>query len=378
MSISEKMIPVQRPCIGQRELDAVSGVFNSRWLGMGSVTRAFEKELCEFLGVKHVITVSTGTAALHLALAVLELKPGDEVVVPSLTFVSCLQAILAVRARPVFCDVDENTLNVDIDDAKRKITKRTKVIMPVHFAGVVCDMEKLLTIARDEKIKIVEDAAHAFGSTYKGRMAGTIGDINCFSFDPIKNITCGEGGAIATNNHELASRVLPKRNVGINKDTWTRLEKKQPWYYEVVTQGYRYHLSNINAAIGIEQLKQFSEFKARKQAVVRSYDESFKEVDGLKLIRHPIEETFPFFYVIRVLNNRRDALMNYLKERGIASLVHYIPNHLHPLCAEFRVPLATTERLYDEILTLPLYFEMSDADVRRVVEGVLAFFQKNA
>ena len=377
MSISKKMIPVQRPCIGQRELDAVSGVFNSRWLGMGSVTRAFEKELCEFLGVKHVIAVCTGTAALHLALAVLELKPGDEVVVPSLTFVSCVQAILAVRARPVFCDVDENTLNVDIDDVTRKITKRTKVIMPVHFAGVVCEMEKLLTIARDEKIKIVEDAAHAFGSTYKGRMAGTLGDINCFSFDPIKNITCGEGGAIATNNHELASRVLPKRNVGVSQDTWSRLEKKQPWRYEVVTQGYRYHLSNINAAIGIEQLKQFSEFKARKQAVVKSYDESFEEVDGLKLIRHPIEETFPFFYVIRVLNNRRDALMNYLKERGIATLVHYIPNHLHPLCAEFRVPLATTERLYDEILTLPLYFEMSEADVRKVIDGVLSFFEKN-
>ena len=377
MSISKKMIPVQRPCIGQRELDAVSGVFNSRWLGMGSVTRAFEKELCEFLGVKHVIAVCTGTAALHLALAVLELKPGDEVVVPSLTFISAVQAILAVRARPVFCDVDENTLNMDIDDVTRKITKRTRVIMPVHFAGVVCDMEKLLTIARDEKIKIVEDAAHAFGSTYKGRMAGSIGDINCFSFDPIKNITCGEGGAIATNNHELASRVLPKRNVGVSQDTWSRLEKKQPWHYEVVTQGYRYHLSNINAAIGIEQLKQFSEFKARKQAVVKSYDESFEEVDGLKLIRHPIEETFPFFYVIRALNNRRDALMNYLKERGIATLVHYIPNHLHPLCAEFRVPLATTERLYHEILTLPLYFEMSDADVRKVIDGVLSFFEKN-
>ena len=282
-----------------------------------------------------------------------------------------------MRARPVFCDVDETTLNMDIDDVTRKITKRTKVIMPVHFAGVVCDMEKLLTIARDEKIKIVEDAAHAFGSTYKGRMAGTIGDINCFSFDPIKNITCGEGGAIATNNHELASRVLPKRNLGINKDTWSRLEKKQPWYYEVVTQGYRYHLSNINAAIGIEQLKQFSEFKARKQAVVKSYDESFEEVDGLKLIRHPIQETFPFFYVIRVLNNRRDALINHLRERGIAASVHYIPNHLHPLCAEFRVSLATTERLYHEILTLPLYFEMSDADVRKVIDGVLSFFEKN-
>jgi len=377
MSTEQKLIPVQRPYLDLKELDAVNEVFRSRWLGMGSVTQAFEKELCEFLGAKHVVAVCTGTAALHLALEVLELKPGDEVIVPSLAFISTVQAILAARANPIFCEVDENTLNMDVDDVTRRITGRTKAIMPVHFGGVVCEMEKLLALARNRKITVIEDAAHAFGSTYKGKMAGTIGDVNCLSFDPIKNITCGEGGAIVTGDDELASRVLPKRNVGISTDAWSRLGKKQTWYYEVVTQGYRYHLSNINAAIGIQQLKRFHEFKAKKQAIVKSYDESFKTVDGLKLIRHPVEETFPFFYVIRVLNNRRDALMDHLKERDIATSVHYIPNHLHPLCAKFRLPLATTERLYDEILTLPLYFEMSDADVGRVIEGVLSFFDKN-
>jgi perosamine synthetase len=376
MSTEKKLIPVQRPYLDQKELDAVNAVFRSRWLGMGSVTQAFERELCEFLGAKHVIAVSTGTAALHLALDVLNLKPGDEVIVPSLAFVSTVQAILAARANPVFCEVDENTLNMDMDDAIRRITGRTKAIMPVHFGGVVCQMEKLLALAGDRPITIVEDAAHAFGSAYKGKMAGTIGDINCLSFDPIKNITCGEGGAVVTDDDELANRVLPKRNVGISTDAWSRLGKKQPWFYEVVTQGYRYHLSNMNAAIGIQQLKRSHEFKAKKQTIVKSYDESFKSVDGLKLIRHPIEETFPFFYVIRVLNKRRDALIGHLKEMGIATSVHYIPNHLHPLCAKFRVPLAITERLYDEILTLPLYFEMSDGDVGRVIEGVLSFFEK--
>ncbi len=378
MSVRRKTIPVQRPYLGREELDAVERVFGSRWLGMGSVTRDFEQELREFLGARHVIAVSTGTAALHLALAALELEPGDEVVVPSLTFVSCVQAILAVSARPVFCEVDEDTLNMDMDDVSRRITRRTKAVMPVHFGGSVCQMEQLLTMASDRKIRIVEDAAHAFGSTYKGRMAGTMGDLNCFSFDPIKNITCGEGGAVVTDDDELANRVRPGRILGIGEDTWSRLGKKQPWYYEVTTQGYRYHLSDINAAIGTEQLKRFSKFKQQKQAIVKSYDESFGEISGLRLIRHKVEEMFPFFYVIRVLNGRRDVLMSHLRERGIGTSVHYIPNHLQPLCAGFRVPLPVTERLYDEILTLPLYFEMSDADVGEVIDGVLSFLKTNS
>lgn len=378
MSVRPKTIPVQRPYVGREELDAVGRVFSSRWLGMGSVTQDFEQKLREFLGAKHVIAVSTGTAALHLALAALELESGDEVVVPSLTFVSCVQAILAVSAHPVFCDVDEDTLNMDMDDVSRRITRRTKAIMPVHFGGSVCEMEKLLTMAPDKKIRIVEDAAHAFGSTYKGRMAGTLGDLNCLSFDPIKNITCGEGGAIVTDDDELAGRVRPGRTLGISEDTWSRLGKKQPWYYEVTTQGYRYHLSDINAAIGLEQLKRFSKFKQQKQAIVKSYDESFREISGLRLIQRNVEETFPFFYIVRVVNGRRDALMNHLREKGIATSVNYIPNHLQPLCADFRVRLPATERLYDEILTLPLYFEMSSADVGEVIDGVLSFFKTNS
>jgi dTDP-4-amino-4,6-dideoxygalactose transaminase len=378
MSVRRKTIPVQRPYVGREELDAVERVFSSRWLGMGSVTQDFEQELREFLGAKHVIAVSTGTAALHLALAALGLEPGDEVIVPSLTFVSCVQAVLALSAHPVFCEVDEDTLNMDMDDVSRRITRRTKAIIPVHFGGSVCEMEKLLTMVLDRKIRIVEDAAHAFGSTYKGRMAGTMGDLNCLSFDPIKNITCGEGGAVVTDDDELAGRVRPGRTLGIAEDTWSRLGKKQPWYYEVTTQGYRYHLSDINAAIGLEQLKRFSKFKQQKQAIVKSYDESFGEISGLRLIRRNVEEMFPFFYIIRVLNRRRDLLMNHLREKGIATSVNYIPNHLQPLCAGFRVRLPVTERLYDEILTLPLYFEMSNADVGEVIDGVLSFFKTHS
>jgi dTDP-4-amino-4,6-dideoxygalactose transaminase len=367
------VIPVQRPTLGPEELAAVAQVFDSRWLGMGVVTQEFEQRLQEFLGARYVIAVNTGTAALHLALAALELHPGDEVIVPSLTFVSSVQAILAVGARPVFCEVKEDTLTVDVDDVVRRVTAKTKAIMPVHYGGLVCEMDELLPFARERKIWLVEDAAHAFGSTYQGRKVGTLGPVTCFSFDPIKNITCGEGGAIATDEEDLARRLLPMRNVGIQKDAWRRQGGAQNWAYEVATPGYRYHLSNLNAAIGLAQLKRFAVFKARKQSIVRRYDEALRDAGGLRLLSRTLDEVFPFFYVVRVLERRRDALIEFLKEKGIGTGVHYIPNHLQPLFADLRVSLPTTERLFDEIVTLPLYYEMTDTDVETVIAAVRAF-----
>lgn len=367
------MIPTHRPCVGEAELAAVGRVFASRWLGMGEVTKAFEERLREFLGAKHVIAVNTGTAALHVALAGLGVGPGDEVIVPSLTFISSAQAIVAVGARPLFCEVSPDTLNIDVADAIARATPRTRAIMPVHYGGLVCDMDTLLPLARERKLSVLEDAAHAFGSTYKGRRVGTLGDITCFSFDPVKNITCGGGGAVATDNDGLAQRILPRRNVGMHSDSWSRLQHERNWYYEVVAPGYRYHLADLNAAIGLEQLKRAEVFKARKQAIVRRYDEAFRDVTGVRLLRHDCAETFPFSYVVRVLDDRRDALMRHLRERGIGSSVEFIPNHLHPLFAGTSVRLPVTEQLYQEILTLPLYVELADADVEHVIASVRGF-----
>lgn len=368
-------IPVHRPYVGQDELHALARVLDSRWLGMGSVTEEFEEKLCEFLGVRHVIAVNTGTAALHMALDALDLQSGDEVIVPSLTFPSSAQAILAARARPVFCDVRADTLNMEISDAFHRVTSRTKAIMPVHFAGLSCDMDELLPMAHERKIRIVEDAAHAFGSTYKGRKIGTLGDVTCFSFDPIKNITCGSGGCISTDNDEIASRILPRRNIGIDTTSWSRVHDEHHWSYKVVAQGYRYHLSNLNAAIGLEQLKRFDTFKKRKQAIVRCYDEVFKDLSGLEIVTHNLAETFPFSYVVRVLDNRRDALMKYLKAEDIGTTVQFIPNHLQPAFTDHGVTLPVTEQLYEEILTLPLYFEMTYSDVETVISAVRSFFR---
>ena len=369
------MIPVQRPYLGPEELDSVRQVFDSRWLGMGSVTKLFEERLHEFLGAPFVLAVNTGTSALHLAVGALDLAPGDEVIVPSLTFVAAVQVIVATGATPVFCDVQADTLNLDPDDALARVTARTKAIMPVHYGGVACEIEAFASIARERGIRIVEDAAHAFGSTRGGRKIGSVGDITCFSFDPIKNITCGEGGAIVTGDPSIVERVRRGRLLGIDNDTWSRYRNERNWFYEVTGGGFRYHLSNINAAIGLEQLKRVDEFRTRKQAIVRRYDEAFAGVPGLGLLTRHLDETFPFFYIVRILDGRRDALMAHLKAREIASGVHYIPNHLQPAFSRYRVPLPTTERMYEEILTLPLFFEMTDAETGEVIDAVHAFFR---
>jgi perosamine synthetase len=369
-------IPVQRPYLGKEEVEAVAGVFDSRWLGMGQVTAEFEERLREFLGAAHVMAVNTGTSALHIALEVLDLQEGDEVILPSLTFVSAVQAVTAAGARPVFCEVKMETLNLDISDVERRITDKTKVIMPVHFAGLVCQMDEIMQMAAGRGIRVIDDAAHAFGSTYRQRPVGTLADMTCFSFDPIKNITCGEGGAVTTGEEEMASRIALKRNVGIDKDSWARAGRQ--WFYRVVTPGYRYHMSNINAAIGLAQLERFEAFKSRKQDIVRRYDEAFGTLDELGVVQRDLEETFPFFYIVRLPGGRREELINHLRERGIGSQVHYIPNHLQPLYREFSEPLPVTERLYGEILTLPLYYEMDDGDVERVVDGVASFFRNSS
>jgi perosamine synthetase len=369
------MIPVQRPYLDDVEVAAVAGVFATRWLGMGTTTAEFEARLRALLGVKHVLAVNTGTAALHLALVGLDLSVGAQVLVPSLTFVATVQAIMVAGAEPVFCEVDPDTLNIDVPDAARRLTERTRAILPVHYAGLACDMDALLPWARARNLAVVEDAAHAFGSSYKGRKIGTLGDVTCFSFDPIKNITCGEGGAVVTDRDDIAKQVVMKRVLGIDPEAADRT-KYERWWAQVTTTGFRYHMSNVNAAIGLKQLERMDTFKSRKQEIIRRYDEAFRDLPGIKLLRHS-DEAFPFFYVVRVGGRRRQAFRRYLKERGIETGVHYVPNHLQPLFAERRVSLPITEQLFQEIVTLPMYFEMTDRDVSAVMQAVRAFVREH-
>jgi len=368
------MIPVSKPSMGNEELEAVGKVFQTGWLGLGSTVFDFENILKDYLGVKNVIAVNTGTSAIHIALDAFGISAGDEVIVPSMTFAATIQAILATGAVPVFCEINSDTLNVDVADIEKRITAKTKAIIPVHYCGQACDMDELLAIARPKGIKIIEDAAHAFGSSYKGKKIGSLGDAACFSFDPIKTITCGEGGAVTLNDDEIAEKIRRKRILGIDKDTWHRYRNERTWFYQVTDIGYRYHMSNINAAIGIEQFKKIDKFIERKREITMRYDKEFRTLPGIKVLSNNYAETAQFCYILRV-ENGRDELMNFLKTKGVGSGVHYIPNHIQPVFKKFSPDaLPITDKMAEQIITLPLYYDMTDSDVELVLNSVKEFF----
>ncbi len=375
MSEASIRIPACRPAIGAGELEAVREVFESGWLSVGRQTEQFENELAALLAVKHVVAVMTGTAALALALDVLDLQPGDEVIVPSLTFAATIQAIVQAGGRPVFCEVEAATLNMDPEDVARRITKRTRALLPVHYSGYACRMRELCRLAARHGLAIVEDAAHAFGSAYEGRPIGSLGHMTCFSFNPVKNITCGEGGAIATPFDEEAERLRRMRNLGIGRPTWDRMGEARFWEYEVTGKGQRCAMANINAAIGLVQLRRRQAFLENKRRAVRAYDAAFAGMAGVRLIEKDVDQAFPYSYVLRVENGRRNALIAHLRGCGIGSTVHYTPNHRQPAFAGEAVRLPVTEQAYEEIVALPLYSEIGAAEVAEVIEGVRDYFR---
>lgn len=369
-----KLMPFSRPSIGTKELAAVQSVFESGWLGFGELTVQFENELMRFLDPSchtSVVAVNTGTTALHLALEAVGIRSGDEVILPALTFVAPAQVVTALGATPVFCDVQEDTLNLDPADLARCFSARTRAVIPVHLRGQACDMAAILAACQNKSVRVIEDAAHAFGSRYKDQKVGGFGDLTCFSFDPIKNITCGEGGAITTRDAEFSELLKRKRMLGINKSAWSRQKKGETWLYDVSEQGFRYHMPNTNAAIGLVQLRRFEKLQGRKNQIAQIYDKTFHSLPGLKTIATNHQETSLFNYTLRVLGGKRGDLMEFLAVRGIGSGINYIPVHhftfFQPLA---RRPLPTTDLLYDQILTLPLFADMTDMDIERVTDTV--------
>ena len=372
------MIPVSRPSTGAEELEAVEKVLQTGWLGLGEKTFEFEQAVKNYIGCQHVIAVNSGTSALHLALEALGVGPGDEVIVPSLTFVGSVQAVLATGATPVFCESRETDLLIDINDVERKTTRRTKAIMPVHYCGNPCDMDHLLALAGENHSWIIEDAAHAFGSTYKGRKIGSFGHATCFSFDPIKNVTCGEGGAVLVQDESITEVLRRKRVLGIDKEAWHRHQNARPWFYEVTSRGFRYHMPNFCAAIGLVQLKKVDEFIRRRREICRLYDAAFSSLKVIRPLTINYDEAAPHIYIVRVLNGHRDAFMDFLKERGIGTGVHYIANHLQPAFKAYvKEPLPLASQLSEQIVTLPLYYDMSDSDAEKVIKSVLSFSKQS-
>lgn len=376
-SANTAVIPVHRPSFFDDEEAAIREVLDSRWVGTGRVCDRFEARLREFLGAGHVLCVNSGTAALHLAMEVLGLPEESEVLVPSITFPSTVQAIVLAGLRPRFCEVDPDTMNICTDDLSSRLNERTRAILPVHYGGFSCDMDSVNSIADAHGLRVVEDAAHAFGSSHRGRMVGTMSDMACFSFDALKNVTTIDGGAVATDNDDTAHRLRILRNIGIDPKSVNASERGPSWKYEIVDIGYRYVMADINASIGLVQLNRLATVIARKRDMISRYLEVLSGLDEVRLLDQPLEESAPFSFVIRVIRGRRDALREYLKQHDIGSAVEFVPNHLQPAFREFHEPLPMSERLFTEILTLPLHCELTDNDVEFVAHTVKSFFASN-
>ncbi len=369
------MIKSSRGCCGAEELAEVKEAFEYGYFGLAYKTNEFEQELGNYLGTnRFVITVSTGTNALHLALDTIGIKEGDEVIMPSFTFVATAQAVVMCGGKPVFCEVNPVTFLIDVEDVKKKITNHTKAIIPVHYAGRPCDMDALMRIKEETGIRIVEDAAHAFGTYYEGKKIGSFGDITCFSFDSIKVMTCGEGGAIVTDDSLFDDLSRQKRLLGIDRKTMHVKDwKKRSWVYDVPTLGYRYHMSNINAAIGLAQIKKVDKFIERRRELCHLYDWELRDVAGIETMPDEYDTITPFMYVIRVKAGRRNKLKDYLMEHDIESGVSYIPCH-HFSLFQGNVNLPITDAIYEEILCLPMHYGLSDNDVQEVAGRIWEFF----
>ncbi len=345
------------------------------YLGMGGEVQRFEADIAAYLGVPadHVACTNTGTAALHLAVQAI-LEPGDEVLVQSLTYVASFQAISAAGAVPVACEVVPDTFTLDLADAERRITPRTRAIMPVHYASYPGDLDAVYAFTQAHGLRVIEDAAHAFGCTYKGRKIGSFGDIRCFSFDGIKNITSGEGGAVVTSDADALAKIRDARLLGVEKDTESRYAGKRSWEFDVKAQGYRYHMSNLMAAIGRVQLGRLdSEFAPRRKAIAKTYRLGLAKVPGIGLLETDLETVVPHIQPIRVFDGQRNALRAHLEESGIQTGIHYKPNHLLTRYRHAGGGLPVTEMLYEQILSLPIQPGLTDEEIDLVITKIKQF-----
>lgn len=367
-------IRLSKCSISDREINSVIDVLKKEYLGMGTNVIDFENAIKDYLDTDmDVVCVNSGTAAIHLALLSLGIGDGDEVLVPSLTYVATYQAISATGAKPISCEVLAGTLFLDVIDASQKITPNTKAILPVHYASSGKGMSDVYEFAKENALRVIEDAAQAFGSSVDGVKVGKEGDIVCFSFDGIKNITCGEGGALLSKDSNVIRLARDSRLLGVEKDSEMRAKGSRSWDFDVNYQGFRYHMSNINAAIGIEQLKRINDFKVRRQQVITQYLTRLKPIKNVKTLNFNFEEIMPHIFVL--LAENRNALRDHLLSSGIECGVHYKPNHLLSMYFdESRLPL--TEGLYQQVITLPCHVDLTDDEVNHVCENIIKFYEK--
>jgi len=367
------------PMIEQPEIDEVSATLKSGWVGTGPKVHKFEEMFKEYKGVKFAIALNSCTATLHLSMLVIDIKQGDEVLVPTMTFSATANAVIHAGGRPVFVDCEKDTMNIDPEDMKRKITPKTKAIIPVHFAGRPCNMNAIMEIAKKYNLKVVEDSAHAIEAEYNGKKTGTFGDIGCFSFYVTKNIVTGEGGMAITDDQEYAKKIRILALHGMSKDAWKRFSDEGYKHYQVVCAGFKYNMMDIQAAIGINQLPRVDRYWKRRQEIWNHYNEAFRNLPvftpaSIETNTRHAYHMYTLLLDTDHLNITRDQFLDKMTERNIGVGVHYIALHLHPYYQKTfgykRGNFPNAEWISDRTVSIPLSAKLTDEDVKDVIEAV--------
>lgn len=379
MNAATDFLPFHVPLIEEEEIGAVVEVLKSGWITTGPKVRAFEEAFARYLGVRHALALNSCTAALHLSLEAVGLKAGDEVLVPTLTFTATAEVVAYLRAKPVLVDSEPYHFNIDLRDAEKKLTKKTRAIIPVHFAGHPCPMDTISEFGKSYRLTVIEDAAHALPAKYHGRYIGTWSPLTAFSFYATKTITTGEGGMVTTDDDGLAERIKLMRLHGMSRDAWKRYSAEGLWRYEVLEAGYKYNLTDIQAALGLVQLGRCEAMWKQRAALAERYNHGLSSLDAFSIIRvaHGIQHAWHLYVVLvnpEVVRIHRDQLIEELRRRGIGTAVHFIPLNLHPYYQKQfsyrpgQFPVA--ENYFDRCISLPIYPRMSANDADHVVESL--------
>lgn len=377
MSLAAKpFLPFVKPTLSDEDIQAVVDCLESGWIATGPRVAQFEKALQDYCEAPQAFALTSGTAALHLALLALDLKPGDEVITTPLTFIATLNTIVLGGGTPVMADIEPDTFNIDIKKVSEKITSRTRAVVPVHFGGMPVDLDPLYDLAKAHDLRIIEDAAHAIGTKYKGRKIGSFGDTQAFSFHPNKNMTTGEGGALTTSDEAMASFVKKARFHGIDRDAFNRFTKKGSQHYDVVMPGFKYNMMDLQAAIGLGQLKALDAMNAKREKIVAGYREGLANISGFTFAQPPIYEHTHSYHLMSALVplGKRDSFIEAMKERNVGVGLHFEPVHLYTYYREtfdFQLgdcPIA--EDVGQRIVSLPLFPRMTENELDTVITSI--------
>lgn len=384
--MKDDFIHFHRPYITDDEINEVVDTVRSGWWTTGPKSKRFEQEFNSYIGSRRSVVVNSWTAAAHLALEAIGLKQGDEVIVPAITFTATAEIVCYFGAKPVIVDVHPETLNILPSEIEKAITPKTKAIIPVHYGGLPCDMDEILDIAKTYNIRIIEDAAHALPALYKNRMIGTIGDVTCFSFYVTKTLATGEGGMICTEDDQIAERCTIMRLHGISRDPWNRYTSEGSWFYEVISPGFKYNFTDIQAALGLQQLKKVDMLWGMRKTIASKYDACFADSELIKVPpklndRQSAYHLYSIQLNLKMLNINRTGFIDALKQCGIAASVHFIPLYHHPFYKEnFNLKnsdFPKSESAYPCLVSLPIWPGMTDVQINTVSDKVISLLRKH-